>query len=301
MLMLGYRDPGYADSLSAYGTPRRLAHSGGWILERSIPGTPHQDGMGLYPMLSCEDWAGLAVDLEALREEGFVSLVCVSDPFLEAPGCDPFLGFDTTRPFKIHYAAHLDRPVDQIVSRHHAVHARKAARNLEVEVAEEPLTYLDEWHDLYSMLIARHGIRDLRRFSKESFRKLLGVPGVCLMRALHDGTAVGAQVFVQQGDVVHAHLAAFSPAGYGHGASYLLDWQALNYFTGKARVLNWGGGVAASPEDGLKDYKRGWSTHEYTSFLHGAVLDPGRYANLSGVEFPGFAGYFPAYRRGEFG
>lgn len=299
--MLGYRDPGYADSLSEYGTPRRLAHSGGWILERSIPGTPHQDAMGLYPMLSCEDWAGLPADLEALREEGFVSLLCVSDPFLEAAACDPFLGFDTTRPFKTHYAAHLERPIDQIVSRHHVVHARKAARSLDVEVAEEPLMHLDEWQDLYSILVARHGISDLRRFSKESFQKLLGVPGVCLMRALHRGTVAGARVFLQQGDVVHSHLAAFSPLGYSRGASFILDWEALKFFRGKARVLNWGGGITASPGDGLTRYKRGWSTDEYTSFLLGAVLDPDRYADLSGNESAGLAGYFPAYRRGEFG
>ncbi len=257
--------------------------------------------MGLYPMLSCSDWSSLPGDLEALRKENLVSLVCVSDPFLEAPGCKQFHGFDLVKPFKTHYAAHLDRSIEQIISQHHAYYVRKAARYLEVEVVEEPLVYLDEWHELYSALITRHGIKDLRRFSKESFRKQLSIPGLRLFRAMHAGTIAGAQLLLQKDDIVHAHLAAFTSEGYARGASYLLDWQALDHYRGKARVLNWGGGASSSPDDGLARYKRGWSTDQHTSYLLGAVFDTEVYAALSGSGFTKFTGYFPDYRRGEFG
>ncbi len=294
---LGYRDPAYADSLSEYGKPLHLPHSGGWILERPIPGSCHRDGMGLYPLLCCNEWSALSEDLEILRREGLVSLTAVSDPFKETEDAEAFAGFDLVRPFKTHFATHLDRPIEQVVSKHHAYYARRAARTLHVHWTGSPLAHLDEWHELYCGLVLRHRISDLRRFSKDSFRKLLGIPGLCLFRALLGEKTVGAQLFMQQGDVVHSHLAAFAPEGYSHGASYVLDWEALNHYRGKARVLNWGGGLGSGDDDGLARYKQGWATEQHTSYLLGAILGPGAYAALSQESQ---SDYFPAYRRGEF-
>ncbi|MBP1625887.1 MAG: hypothetical protein H6Q00_362 [Holophagaceae bacterium] len=297
--LLGYRHPGYAESLSAFGTLKSLEHSGGWILERSIPGSSYRDGMGLYPMFCCADWSSLPTDLEQLRGEGLVSLVLVTDPFLPENQRTVFRCFDMARPFKMHYAADLGRSPEGIVSKHHANAARKAARRLSVEVAPDPWRYLGEWDELYGGLVERHRIMDLRRFSRESFRHLLGLPGVYLFRALLDGEAVGAQLFLFQDDIVHAHLAAFTAEGYARGASYLLDWQALEYFHGKARLLNWGGGRDMDQKDGLSWYKQGWSTEQHPSYLLGAAFNAERYASLAGSPFR--PGYFPAYRCGEFG
>jgi hypothetical protein len=59
----GYMHPNYAHSLREFGEPRELPGSGGWILERIIPGTPYRDAMGCYPLFACNDWSKLANDL----------------------------------------------------------------------------------------------------------------------------------------------------------------------------------------------------------------------------------------------
>ena len=43
----GYLHPGYARSLAEFGTPRELERSGGWLLERAIPGSSYFDAMGI--------------------------------------------------------------------------------------------------------------------------------------------------------------------------------------------------------------------------------------------------------------
>lgn len=298
---LGYRHPDFVHSLASLGRPLPLHHCGGWIIERDIPGTPYRDAMGPYPIFSCQDWGGVSEDLRDLREHGLISLVLVTDPILDESARNNFRCFDLIQPFKEHYVAELDRPIREIASRHHAYYARKAARSLEVEVVAQPLDYLQEWHALYGTLVARHGITDLRSFSLESFRQLFSIPGLHLLRALHGGRPVGAQLILLQDDVAHAHLAAFSPEGYELGASYLLDWHALEHFSGKARLLNWGGGTGNDEGAGLSRYKQGWATRREMSYLLGAIFDMAAYTSLGGGASATLPDYFPAYRRGEFG
>lgn len=300
---LGYRDPSYVASLAAEGMPRQLPGADGWIIERAIPDSPLRDAMGPYPLFSCTDWRALPDDLRALRESGLVSLVLVSDPFLGEAAGEAWRGFDMIRPFKRHYIADLEQSPCRTVSRHHRYYARRAERDVEVEVAEQPLAHLDEWCGLYDRLVARHGIGDLRAFSRAAFARLLQVPGVVLFRALSQGRAVGAQIVLVQDDVAHAHLAAFSDEGYDLGASYALDWRALEYLRGRARYLDWGGGVGApdAATDGLARYKEGWSTHTRLAYLLGAVLRPEEYAGLCRAREVAGGDYFPAYRQGEYG
>lgn len=48
--MTGYIHPGYAESLTEFGTPRELPRSKGWILKCQIPGFSDYDAMGCYPL-----------------------------------------------------------------------------------------------------------------------------------------------------------------------------------------------------------------------------------------------------------
>lgn len=299
---LGYRHPEYALSLAEYGQPRVLENSGGWVLERPIPHTGHRDAMGPYPLFHCRDWRALPEDLACLREAGMVSLVLVTDPMLGEGERKVFSHFDVAEPFKTHYLSVLDRPPERTVSKHHRYYARKAARELEVDVPEAPLNHLDEWCALYEALVGRHGVTDLRTFSREAFRRLLSMPGVILFRALRQGRAVGAQIILIQGNVAFAHLAAFSDEGYRLGASYLLDWAAMDHLRGRAGVLNWGGGAGleGADESGLAKYKQGWATERGTSYLLGAVLDRSVYERLAGAAEDTTRAYFPRYRAGEF-
>ena len=77
--MVGYLHPGYPKSFVEFGNPRKLSHSGGWIIERQIPGVPYKDAMGCYPLFICDDWSRLYSDLDEISNE-LVSLVVVTDP-----------------------------------------------------------------------------------------------------------------------------------------------------------------------------------------------------------------------------
>ena len=78
--MTGYLHADYARSLAEFGTPRELPRSGGWILERKIPGFNAYDAMGCYPLFCCKDWSRLQGDIAELQSE-LVSLSLVPDPF----------------------------------------------------------------------------------------------------------------------------------------------------------------------------------------------------------------------------
>lgn len=300
----GYRHPQYVSSLQpGFGQALRLKNSGGWVMEREIPGSAHADATGPYPLFHCRDWGALPEDLAALRKRGLVSLVLVSDPMLSAREREVFQHFDLVKPFKTHYLLALDEAPERSVSRHHRACVRRAARKLDVDVAQTPLEHLDEWCALYANLVKRRGIRDLRVFSRQSFRRLLKTPGMTLFRALSKGRAVGAQLILRQGDVAFAHLAAFSDEGYRAGASYLLDWAAMNHLRGRVGCLNWGG--AAGPEGaepgGLARYKQGWASGSGTSYLLGAVLNRDIYDGLGRGAGGQEDAFFPRYRSGEFG
>jgi hypothetical protein len=299
---LGYRHPEYALSLAEYGRPHALDNAGGWVLERQIPNTRHRDSMGLYPLFHCRDWQALPQDIQHLRDAGTVSLVLVTDPMLGEDERKLFRQFDVAEPFKTHYLSSLHQPPAQTVSRHHRYHARKAAKELEVDVPEAPLAYLDEWCAIYEALVRRHGVKDLRAFSRDGFRRLLSMPGVILFRAIRHGRCVGAQIILIQGDVAFAHLAAFNDEGYRHGASYLLDWAAMEHLRGRVGRLNWGGGsgLECADESGLARYKQGWATERRTSYLLGVVLDRGAYERLAMDTGNATSTYFPRYRAGEF-
>ena len=111
----GYSHRHYAASLSKFGTPRQLQACDGWILEREIPGTPHRDAMGSYPLFACRDWRLLPTDLDAIGTD-LVSLALVPDPFGDhtpelLAECFP----DVCRPFKKHFVVDLCRPIDSFV------------------------------------------------------------------------------------------------------------------------------------------------------------------------------------------
>ena len=76
----GYAHPSYAASMAGHGRPIHLPDCGGWLLARDIPGTPHRDLCGPYPLMQCQDWSAWPGELRRLEFE-YVSLVFVVDPF----------------------------------------------------------------------------------------------------------------------------------------------------------------------------------------------------------------------------
>jgi hypothetical protein len=298
----GYASAAYARALAEFGHPRALPRSGGWLLERSIPGTPYRDAMGCYPLFACERWSFLQRDLQELPPE-LVSVVLVTDPFggfelRDLERCFP----DLMVAFKEHFVVDLRRPLASIGTAHHRRNVRKALGALAVEHDGRPADLSAEWTALYERLIARHDIRGAAAFSSTSLARQLAVPGLVAFRAQRGAETVGMMLWYVRGDVAYYHLAAYRDDGYRHGASFALVWRALELFGG--RGLSWlslgaGAGPEADPSDGLSRFKRGWATDTRRVYLCGRVCDGERYAALAARADARASRWFPAYRAAE--
>jgi hypothetical protein len=296
--MHAYQSGQYAASLAEFGTPRRLPGSGGWVLERPIPGLDDRDAMGPYPLFACGRWDRLAGDLAGLGD--LVSLVLVADPFGEV---DPAtLGACFNRgavPFKRHHVVELGPPVEALAGPHHRRNARKAFPLLAVERVEAPARYRDDWVGLYEILVRRHQIRGIGAFSAGSFARLFEVPGLVAFRAEAGGATIGMLLWMVQGDVAYYHLGAYDEAGYQRNASFALFWRSIEWFTGRVRWLDLGAGAGLVDEPGgLDRFKAGWATGTRTAYLCRHACRPDRYEAIARARGAVDSSFFPAYRAG---
>lgn len=303
MIIQGYAHPSYASAFGEFATPRELPGSGGWILERTIPGASERDATGAYPMFACRDWSQLGRDLRNLGDS-LVSLTLVADPFGEYTPAELQRSFpDLARPFKPHFVVDLKQPPERFVSAHHRRYARKALARVTVEPCPQPARLLSEWEALYRVLIRRHAIRGLPAFSRQSFATQLQVPGLVVFRAVQEGETVGMILWYVMGEVGYYHLAAYNERGYQAWASFALFWRSLEHFAAAGlKWLNLGGGAGVDDagSHGLTQFKHGWATGVRTAYLCGRIFDHQKYAELTRAT--GAAGnYFPLYRSGEFG
>lgn len=300
--MTGYLHPDYAQSLSEFGEPLRLPKSGGWLLKRMIDST-QTDAMGTYPLFACSDWKSLKRDFAQVGES-LVSVIVVTDPFGEydEPLLQDCFG-DLVVPFKSHFIIDLACSPENAISEHHARNAAVGLRRVMVERCEDPLSHLDNWVSLYSVLTQRHQISGLRAFSTSSFAKQLKTPGVVAFRAFRNLQTVGMILWYVQNGVAYYHLGAYTDEGYRLRASFALFRKALDYFTAcglKYANLGAGAGLGSAADDGLSRFKRGWSTAVRTTYLCGRIFDRQKYDHLVRTRGIGDTPYFPAYRKGEF-
>jgi hypothetical protein len=303
--LAGYLHPMFASSFAEFGQPVKLPRSGGWFIKRMIPGFPYCDGMGCYPTLSCRDWLQLGADLDEIASE-IVSLSAVINPFgnhdedlLKRTFQDRIVAF------KRHYVTDLTRSPKEFIAPRHLRNVKRATQAVKIEIHTDPSAYLNDWIRLYSCLIERHSITDLRKFSDESFRKLLQVPGMVMFRAVLDDEAVGITLWFMQGEVAYYHLGSFSEAGYKARAGFALFWNTIQYFADlRLRWLHLGGRegakVNAQEDDGLSDFKSGWSTGTKQAFFCGRIFNREIYAQIVKEKAVLPTNYFPAYRLGEF-
>ena len=183
-------------------------------------------------------------------------------------------------------------------------------------MVEQPSELLDEWERLFANLVSRHAITGLRAFSRAAFEAQLRVPGLVMFKASIDGEVVGLDLWYVQGDVAYGHLVAFSDRGYDEGASYATKWTMLEYFAGTCvsepqipgsdthkGVVRWvdlaGTAGDGDSDDGLAQFKAGWSTGTKPVYLCGRILQHDVYDGLTRRGGGGATPYFPAYRDGE--
>jgi hypothetical protein len=298
----GYLHHQYPHSLSEFGVPIRLPHSGGWILERQIPDSPYQDAMGCYPLFLCRDWSRLSDDLNHLQNQ-LVCLSLVTDPF--GSYTEMYLRHcfkDIVIPFKNHFVVDLKTLLEESVSAHHRYYARKSLKTATVIQVEEPDSQIDDWCSLYTNLIKRHDISGLRAFSKHTFQQQLSVPGIVTFRAQAQDQLLGMHLWYVVNNRAYHHLSAYSDAGYRSRISYGLLWSALNYFQQRGlRYLDLGGGAGLdNQEDGLSKFKEGWASTTRLVYFCGRILNSTLYHQLNRLTGAIDTNYFPAYRDGEF-
>lgn len=304
---MSYQTAKYAEALAEFGAPLWLPHCRGWVLRREIPGPAPcsgHDATGCYPLFDCADWSSLGRDLAELRATGLAALTLVTEPLgLTQPRqLVPWFP-EVARPYKEHFIVDLALPADRIGSAHHRRNLRRFSGQGRVEICAQPSAEADSWTELYDHLIARHRITGLARFSPESFRRQLALPGVVLLRAVtHQGDLAGMQIWFSQGERAWYHLGAYNQLGYRlGGASAALTAAALDHF--RAHGVRWadlgsGAGLAQDPNDGLTRYKRGWATGTRWAWLCGAVLDRKAYDRACEALPPSLrkTEFFPAYR-----
>lgn len=303
--MFGYRHHLYAASLGEYGEPIFLQHSEGQLIKRSVPNSDFFDATGIYPFLVCTDWSNLREDLDELASEDIVSLVSVIDPFA---GCSKeFLTecfHDRAFAFKEHYVADMSLEINEIVTSNHRYFARRALnkRGVEVELVQDPLDTLDDWVDLYSVLIERYNITDMRAFSRKAFEHQLSIPQAVVFRGWAQGKVVGVHMWFIDGEIGYHHLVASSELGYDLGASYAMYMKSIEYMKERVAWIGLGAraGSSDSEESGLDKFKKGWSTETRTAYLCGRIYDTERYEWLNQQAGTANSSYFPAYRQGEF-
>ena len=303
VLSTGYLHPGYAASFSEYGVPRELPRCRGWILERKIPRLPDYDAMGCYPLFACEDWSQLTKDLDEIGDD-LVSVVLVTDPFGNYDEAVLRRSFSLVTPFKEHYVADLRRPFAEIVTKDRNQCARTShKRGVRVEECPDPTQYIDDWMRLFHVWAEGHNVHGIRAFSRETFLRQFRLPGLVMLRAVHQDATVAIGLFAIHGDVAYAHLVAFDEIAYRLRASCALYMAGIEHLADRVRWIDWGGnaGVKDDPTDGLGQFKMGWSTGRRTAYLCGRVLNRARYSDIIKAKDVPATSYFPAYRASEGG
>lgn len=293
-MMHPYASREYAAAFESLARPLYVEALGSTFLLREVPGSGRIDAMGVHPVcvLTLRD---ASAGLEALRAEGAVSLVFVTDVLTQPPESVLRNAFPRVRPFKRHHLVDLAGDEPRYV-KHHRYEVRRAERLLDCRPFDL-VASLPEWLELYAELVERHQIRGLQNLPRAHFERLAQLPGLVALAAFEAERMVGAHLFVQHEDLVYSHLAASSPRGYEIGAAYALNDYAIRSFReAGARLLDLGGAAGVrDAEEGLDFFKRGFATRSERCFLCAAVLDADAYEVLC-EERGRSEEFFPAYR-----
>lgn len=289
-----YASAAYAGVFEHTAEPLWVPAWGAHVLVRDIPDGGGRDALGVYPLAPFAPDADLAAGLRWLQAQGLVSIGLVPDPATAPPVLELQKAFDLCIPFKTHYLVDYARPVD--FTKHHQGKIRRALKDVAVETVALS-QHLEAWCGLYGNLIDRHDIGGLSAFSPEAFRRLAAVDGLTTVAARAGGEIVSMHLWLTDpaSRTAYSLLAATSLEGYRRSAAYAVNDASIRQLSGLACVNLGGGAGLAGGEDGLTYFKRGFSNAEVQAYFCGAILDPARYAALSGGHaLP--ATPFPAYR-----
>jgi hypothetical protein len=302
--MQGYHNELYSLSLKEFGDPFQLLRSGSWVIKRMIDNSSKFDLMGCYPLFFSTNWDKIQYDLESIDQGEIVTIFLVTDPFGKYDEEILKKTFpDVMFHFKDHYYTDLKDNMETTICKHHLKKARRCLDRMEISRCDEPLDILEDWWDLYQCLIEKYKIKGIRAFSYDSFKKQFNIPGITVFKALYKGKLIGIQIWFDHEEIAYTHLSAYNKEGYRYSASYGLRYYSMEYFKKKGtRFLSMGAGTGIGVKrDGLTFFKKGWSTGTRKVFFCGKIIDREAYENISSTKKKNENGYFPIYRKGEFG
>lgn len=297
-----YATPEYAATLSHVGKPFEVPEWGTHVIVRDISlGATYtgvqdvgsgQDVVGTYPVTVFKEDADVAGGLGRLKDAGFVSATIVTDDFHRP---DHMRGFDVVREFKTHY---LHRgPGHSFAGGYypHQEHRRKIRRAKRDVVCREIAlkAHLDAWVALYDTLVRRHILEGVHAFPRESFKALAEIDGITAIGGFVGDEMVCCNLWAVHEGRAHSHLVASNEKGYELRASYAVTDFAIRHFA-HCDIINLGGSAGhGNKDDGLAQFKRGFSNAESPAWLCGAILNREAYDALSGGRT---SDYFPEYR-----
>ncbi len=287
-----YGTEAYADGLGVKDGIIDIPEWNTHLLRRSVEQSAGvYDAMGPYPYCPLPADCDLSGGLERLAAAGLVSMVLVPDPLMGPSQDQAAQHFVVCRPFKTHYL--VDPKAGTYgPTKHHRDRIRRGHRRCRIEIVALR-NHLPQWSDLYAGLVERRDISGVTAFSSAYFEVLAGDRTLVTFAAWMDNSLVGMNLWYPWEGVCSNHLLAVSAEGYANGASYALYDAAISHFSGQ--VLNLGGGAGVGDgAGGLADFKRGFANDQVMSSIYGAVLNQGRYQQLS--QTTGSTDYFPAYR-----
>lgn len=290
-MMHPYSTLAYASTLSHVGRPLEVPEWGTYVLVRNVPGGG-VDACGAYPITVFKDDADIAGGLAYLKLLGIVSVTVVTDDFHRP---DHMRGFDVVKEFKTHY---LHRgPGNSFTGgyfphQEHRYKIRRAKRTVEARLIDLK-AHLTDWCALYDSLIKRHILTGVHAFPRESFTALSQIEGIEAVAGFVDNEMVCCNLWAVHDGRAHSHLVASSEKGYELRAAYAVTDASIKHFA-HCDIINLGGSAGnGDKDDGLAQFKRGFSNASSPAWLCGAILHQQAYDMLSVGKS---TEYFPEYR-----
>jgi hypothetical protein len=286
-----YSSLSYPSTLSHIGWPFDVPEWGAPVIAREIP-SGGIDVVGTYPITVFKEDADVAGGIARLKAAGFVSATLVCDDFHRP---DHMQGFDVVREFKSHF---LHRgPGNSFAGGYypHQEHRRKIRRAKRDVVCREIdlKTHLNEWIALYDTLVRRHILEGVHAFPRESFKALAEIEGITAVGGFSGDEMVCCNIWAVHEGRAHSHLVASNEKGYELRAAYAVTDFSIRHFA-DCDIINLGGSAGdGDKEDGLAQFKRGFSNATAPAWLCGAVLHWDAYRSLSAGKD---TNYFPEYR-----
>lgn len=282
----------YANAFLPDYKPYKLEHSGGYILQRPIVGTNYFDLMGCYPICPFPSAQAMKADFKKMADDGMISFTCVSDIFQNYQASELAEIFDLCKEYKEHY--YYDIAIGGKYAKNHRYKVNRANRSVETKIINLK-DYLDDWVNLYNILVKKHNITGIQNFSKEYFSALSKLENLVTIGAFIEDRLVATHLWIKNNSYLYNHLAASNEEGYDTRASYAIYDSTIKYFS-DAIAIDFGGGAGIdSASDGLTLFKQGFSNSSKKNYLFGKILLPEIYANLSNKR-ESKANFFPAYR-----